>query len=189
MSVLLKKFYQRDTETVAKDLLGKILVRRLGDELLGGIIVETEAYFGAEDPASHAFHGKKRYNSVMFGEPGHLFIYNVHKYWMLNFIAHENGVGGILVRAIEPTMGLETMKENRPVKRDRDLTSGPGKLTLALDVDRSMNGQSTTDDSCEIHVLDNKYELEMGTSHRIGVTQDLSEHFRFYVKGNKFVSK
>ena len=66
MSVLLKKFYQRDTETVAKDLLGKILVRRLGDELLGGIIVETEAYFGAEDPASRAFHGKKRYNSVMF---------------------------------------------------------------------------------------------------------------------------
>lgn len=66
-------------------------------------------------------------------------------------------------------MGLESMKMNRPVKRDRDLTSGPGKLTLALDIDRSLNGQSTTDATCEIHVLDNEYEFEMGASHRIGV--------------------
>lgn len=189
MSVLGKEFYERDTETVAKDLLGKILVRRLGDELLAGIIVETEAYFGADDPASRAFHGAKRYNSVMFGEPGHLFIYNVHKYWMLNFIAHDNGVGGILIRAIEPTMGLEAMKENRLVKRDRDLTSGPGKLTLALNVDRSLNGLAITDDSCIIQVLENEYEYEMGTSHRIGVTKDLPEHYRFYVKNNKFVSR
>jgi len=189
MSVLGKEFYTRDTETVAKDLLGKVLVRRLGDELLGGIIVETEAYFGAEDPASRAFHGKKRYNSVMFGEPGHLFIYNVHKYWMLNFIAHDNVVGGILIRAIEPTMGLETMKENRPVKRDWDLTSGPGKLTLALAVDRSMNGQTTTDESCTVHVLGNEYDYDMETSPRIGVTKDLPEHYRFYVKNNRFVSK
>jgi DNA-3-methyladenine glycosylase len=189
MSVLLKKFYQRDTETVAKDLLGKILVRRFGDELIGGIIVETEAYFGSEDPASRAFHGKKRYNSVMFGEPGHLFIYNVHQYWMLNFIAHDNGVGGILIRAIEPTIGLESMRENRPVKNLRDLTNGPGKLTLALDIDKSLNGLSVTDDSCTIHVLDNEYKHEMGTSHRIGVTKDLSEHYRFYIKNNKFVSK
>ena len=189
MTALGNDFYNRGTEDVAKDLLGKILVRRLGDELLGGIIVETEAYFGADDPASRAFHGKKRYNSVMFEEPGHLFIYNVHKYWMLNFIAHDNGVGGILIRAIEPTMGLETMKENRPVKRIRDLTSGPGKLTLALDLNRSLNGQATTAESCTIYVQDNEYEFEMGTSHRIGVTKDLSEHYRFYVKNNRVVSK
>jgi len=189
MSVLDNEFYTRGTEAVARDLLGKILIRRLDDELLGGIIVETEAYFGADDPASRAFHGKKRYNSVMFGEPGHLFIYNVHKYWMLNFIAHVNGVGGILIRAIEPMMGLDIMRKNRPVKRDRDLTSGPGKLTIALDVDRSLNGQATTTDSCEIHVLDNTYDYEMGTSHRIGVTKDLPGHYRFYVKNNRFVSK
>ena len=189
MSVLGKEFYTRDTDAVAKDLLGKILVRRLGNELLGGIIVETEAYFGAGDPASRAFHGKKRYNSVMFGEPGHLFIYNVHQYWMLNFIAHNNGVGGVLIRAIEPTLGIEHMKDNRSVKRDRDLTSGPGKLTLALNVDKSMNGLATTDASCTIHVLDNEYEYEMGTSHRIGVTKDLPEELRFYVKNNRFVSR
>ena len=189
MSVLGKGFYTRDTEGVAKDLLGKVLVRRLGDELLGGIIVETEAYFGADDPASRAFHGEKRYNQVMFAEPGHLFIYNVHQYWMLNFIAHDNGVGGILVRAIEPTMGVDTMQENRPVKRLTDLTSGPGKLTLALDVDKSMNGLPVTDESCQIHVLENDLDYEMATSHRIGVTKDLPEHYRFYVKDNKFVSK
>lgn len=124
MAILGPDFYRRGTETVARELLGKVLVRRLGDELLGGVIVETEAYFGSEDPASRAFHGKKWYNSVMFAEQGHLFIYNVHQYWMLNFIAQDSGVGGILVRAIEPTMGVETMMENRPVKRLTDLTSG-----------------------------------------------------------------
>ena len=184
-----KVFYTRDTESVAKELLGKLLVRRLGDELLGGIIVETEAYFGADDPASRAFHGKKQYNSVMFGEPGHLFIYNVHNYWMLNFIAHDKGVGGILIRAIEPTMGLDAMKENRPVKNIRSLTSGPGKMTQALDIDKSLNGLATTDESCAVHVLDNELKYEMGTSHRIGVTKDLPEHYRFYVKYNRFVSK
>ena len=189
MAVFGSDFYSRDTETVARELLGKLLVRRLGGELLGGVIVETEAYFGSEDTASRAFNGEKRYNSVMFQEPGHLFIYNVHQYWMLNFIAHDNGVGGILVRAIEPTMGVETMQEKRPVKRLTYLTSGPGKLTLALDVDNSMNGLPVTDESCQIYVLENKLDFEMGTSHRIGVTKDLPEHFRFYVKDNMFVSK
>ena len=79
MVVLDPDFYKRDTETVARELLGNVLVRRRGEKLLGGVIVETEAYFGSEDPASRAFHGKKRYNQVMFAEPGNLFIYNVHQ--------------------------------------------------------------------------------------------------------------
>ena len=108
---------------------------------------------------------------------------------MLNFIAHDDGVGGILIRAIEPTMGLETMKENRPVNRDMDLTNGPGKLTLALGVNKSLNGLSTTDDSCIVHVLNNELDFDMGTSHRIGVTRDLPEELRFYVKENRFVSR
>lgn len=189
MVVFGKDFYSQDTETVARELLGKVLVRRLGDEFLGGVIVETEAYFGFEDTASRAYLGKKQYNSVMFEEPGHLFIYNVHQYWMLNFIAHNNGVGEIFIRTIEPTMGVETMKLNRPVKRLRNLTSGPGKLTLALDVDKSLNGQNVTTESSLIYVLDNEMEYELGTSHRIGVIKDLPEHLRFYVKENKFVSK
>ena len=189
MRVLQRDFYNRRTDLVAQDLLGKLLVRKLKDELLEGIIVETEAYFGGDDPASRAFNGVKEYNRVMFEEPGRVFIYNVHKYWMLNIIAHDDGVGGILVRALDPTMGLKTMEQNRPVKKPRDLTSGPGKLTLAFDVDKSLNGVDVTDESSPIYVLDNEYDCEVGTSHRIGITRDLPEHYRYYVKNNAYVSK
>jgi DNA-3-methyladenine glycosylase len=189
MQVLPRSFYKRRTDTVAQELLGKILVRRLDDELLGGIIVETEAYFGGDDPASRAYDGLKTYNRVMFEKPGHLFIYNVHQYWMLNLIAHNDGVGGILIRAIEPTMGLEIMKQNRPVKRLCDLTSGPGKLTLALNVDKNLNGVDATRIDSPVYVLDNQYRHVIGTSHRIGVTRDLPEPYRYYVKNNEFVSK
>ena len=189
MQVLPRSFYNRGTDTVAQELLGKILVRRRGDELLGGVIVETEAYFGGDDPASRAFEGLKTYNRVMFETPGRVFIYNVHQYWMLNLIAHDDGVGGILIRAIEPTMGLETMKQNRPVKHLRDLSSGPGKLTLALDVDKSLNGVDATSADSPVYILDNEYQHEIGTSHRIGVTRDLPEHLRYYVVDNSFVSR
>lgn len=189
MNALPQSFYKRRTDTVARELLGKVLVRRLGDELLGGIIVETEAYFGGDDPASRAFNGLKEYNRVMFEKPGRVFIYNVHKYWMLNIIAHDDGVGGILIRAIEPTMGLEAMLRNRPVKNLRNLINGPGKLTLALDVDKSLNGVNVTDESSPVYVLNNEYECEVCTSYRIGVARDLPEQYRYYVKGNRFVSR
>jgi len=189
MQVLPRSFYNRRTDTVAQELLGKILIRRLDDELLGGVIVETEAYFGGEDPASRAFEGLKTYNRVMFEAPGHVFIYNVHQYWMLNLIAHDDGVGGILIRAIEPTMGIDAMRDNRSVKRIRDLTSGPGKLTLALDVDKRLNGVDATSTDSLVYVSDNEYHCEIETSYRIGVTRDLPEHYRYYVKNNEFVSK
>jgi len=189
MNLLNQQFYRRKTDTVAKELLGKMLVRRLRDETLGGVIVETEAYFGEDDPASRAFNGLKKYNRVMFEEPGRLFIYNVHKYWMLNIIAHSDGVGGILIRAIEPTSGIETMKRNRPVKNPRDLTSGPGKLSLALDVDKSLNGLDVTTEASPVYVLDNDLSFDISTSHRIGVTRDLPEHYRYYVEGNRYVSR
>jgi DNA-3-methyladenine glycosylase len=189
MHPLPRSFYSRRTDIVARDLLCKILVRRIGDDLLGGVIVETEAYFGGDDPASRAFNGLKEYNRVMFEEPGRLFIYNVHKYWMLNFIAHDDGVGGILIRAIEPTIGLKTMQRNRQVKNPQDLTSGPGKLTLALGVDKCLNGVDATSESSPVYVLGNKLEFEIGTSHRIGVTRDLPENYRYYIKNNEFVSK
>jgi DNA-3-methyladenine glycosylase len=189
MQALPRSFYRRRTDTVAQDLLGKVLVRRLDDQLLGGIIVETEAYFGSNDPASRAYKGLKTYNRVMFEEPGRVFIYNVHQYWMLNLIAHDVGVGGILIRAIEPTMGVDVMQANRTVKRLRDLTSGPGKLSLALRVDKGLNGVDATSTDSSVYVLDNEYPCEIKTSYRIGVTQDLPEHYRYYVKDNPFVSR
>lgn len=189
MQVLPRNFYHRKTDTVAQELLGKIIVRRLGYHLLGGIIVETEAYFGGDDPASRAYNGLKEYNRVMFEEPGRVFIYNVHKYWMLNLIAHDDGVGGILIRAIEPTLGVETMQRNRPVENLRELTSGPGRLSVALKVDKTLNGVDATVESSSVHVLENEYRCSIGTSHRIGVTRDLPEHYRYYVMGNRYVSR
>ena len=98
VKILGKRFYSRDPANVASDLLGKILIRVIEDKSLESIIVETEAYYGIEDPASRAYHGRKTYNDVMWGEPGHLFVYNVHKYWMLNFVSHaEGGIGGVLI--------------------------------------------------------------------------------------------
>ena len=189
MMVLQRSYYSRETDVVARDLLGKILVRRLCTNLLGGIIVETEAYFGKDDPASRAFHGLKNYNKIMFEHPGRLFIYNVHRYWMLNIIAHKEGVGGILIRAMEPIIGIDIMKQNRSVKNIKDLTNGPGKLTLALNVDKSFNGSDVISLDSPIYVLDNDNGYEICTSNRIGVTKDLNQHLRFFIKNNKFVSK
>ncbi len=182
-------FYERRPDVVARELLGKTLVRRIGGEDLEGVVVETEAYFGLEDPASRAYRGMKEYNRVMWGEPGRLFVYNVHKYWMLNVVAHESdGVGGILFRAIEPKKGIEKMTKNRPVSSLRALTSGPGRLSVALGITRELNGLPVTDPSGPVIVLDAPQVEDFCVSHRIGVAEDLPEKLRFYVRGNRFVS-
>lgn len=190
MAVLPRKFYERDPEAVAKELLGKKLVRRLGDEVLEGIIVETEAYYGLEDPASRACHGKKIYNKLMWSEPGKVFIYNVHNNWMFNIIAHEHDrIGAVLIRAIEPKKGMEVMRKNRKVENVLELTSGPGKLTKALKIDKGLNGIFVTSKKSEVFVADNEMNFKIDNSHRIGVKKDLEKKLRFFIKGNKFVSK
>ena len=183
-------FYSRDPATVARELLGKRLIRILNGESLEGTIVETEAYFWAGDPASRAFHGRKNYNRLMWGEPGRVFIYNVHKYWMLNVVAHEpHEIGAVLIRAIEPTRGVESMLSNRPVKESRALTSGPGKLTIALGINKGSHGVSVLSPGSEIRILDAASDPVIGTSRRIGVTKDLDRDLRFYVEGNTYVSR
>jgi DNA-3-methyladenine glycosylase len=188
--ILPLSFYSRNPAVVARGLLGKRLVRILNGEALEGTIVETEAYYGAEDPASRAFHGRKNYNRLMWGEPGRVFIYNVHKYWLLNVVAHEpDEIGAVLIRAIEPTRGIESMLSNRPVKEPRALTSGPGKLTLALGIDKVSQGVSVLSPGSEIHIYDAASDPVIGTSRRIGVTRDLDRDLRFYVEGNPYVSR
>ncbi len=188
--ILPLSFYSRNPAVVARGLLGKRLVRILNGEALEGTIVETEAYYGAEDPASRAFHGRKNYNRLMWGEPGRVFIYNVHKYWMLNVVAHEpDEIGAVLIRAIEPTRGIDSMLSNRPVKEPRALTSGPGKLTLALRIDKGSQGVSVLSPASEIRIYDAASDPVIGTSRRIGVTRDLDRDLRFYVEGNPYVSR
>ena len=188
--VLPREFYERDPETVAKELLGKRLTRKLDKNLLEGIIIETEAYYGLHDPASRAYHGIRNYNKPMWNEPGRAFIYNVHKYWMFNIVAHKpNNIGAVLVRAVEPTKGIEIMKKNRPVKKLFDLANGPGKLTIALKINKNLSGVPVTSSESEITVANNKMKFEIGSSYRIGVRKDLERKLRFFIKGNKFVSK
>jgi DNA-3-methyladenine glycosylase len=125
----------------------------------------------------------------MWDEPGRLFVYNVHKFWMLNVVAHEQGgVGGVLFRAIEPTAGVDGMLRRRPIEDVRELTNGPGKLGIALGVKRELNGSPVTDAGSPVHILDTPLVPKCLTSHRIGVTRDLPEELRFYVPGNPYVS-
>jgi len=191
MKVLPKDFYERDPALVAKELLGKILVRRLGSEVLSGKIVETEAYYGKNDPASRAYTGRKIFNELMFLDVGKAFIYMVHANWLLNIVAHlKNDVGAVLIRAIEPLEGIEIMRKNRKVEDIRNLTSGPGKLTKALAITKEQNGIDVTEISSELTIAEGKMEsFEIETSHRVGVKNDLPRELRFFVKGNKFVSK
>jgi len=189
--ILPRRFYERNPEVVAKDLLGKIIVRRLDDDILSGMIVETEAYYGPGDPASRAYDGMKNFNRPMWLDPGVAFIYNVHKYWMFNVVAHEpGGVGAVLIRAVEPLDGVEIMMKNRGVyDKLIELTSGPGRFTVAFKIDKSLNGTDLTSVENPIYIADNKVQFEISSSKRIGVKADLDRDLRFYIKGNKFVSK
>ncbi len=190
MKVLPKEFYERDPALVAKDLLGKILLRKINSKILSGKIVETEAYYGKRDPASRAYSGRPKYCAkLLYDEPGKTLVYNVHNNWLFNVVAHEKGkVGAVLIRAIEPLKGIEIMKKNRKVKRIFDLTNGPGKLSKALGITKKLNGKDITNNK-EITILDNKEKFEILSSHRIGVTKDLKRNLRFFIKGNKFVSR
>ncbi len=190
MKTLPKEFYERDPALVARDLLGKILVRRLDSEVLSGIIVETEAYYGGGDPASRAYGGRKTFNELMFSDIGKTFIYMVHGNWLLNIVAHPKGeVGAVLIRAIEPIQGIEMMWEKRRVRRERDLTRGPGRLTKALDITKKLNEIDVTKEDGELLVAEGREEnFEIGTSKRIGVKTDLPKELRFFIEGSKFAS-
>lgn len=189
MKTLSKDFYERNPASVAKDLLGKTLQRKLDSEVLSGKIVETEAYYGGDDPASRAYRGKKRFNQLMFMSVGKTFIYMVHANWLLNIVAHPKGdVGAVLIRAVEPIEGIETMGSNRNVKRLRDLTNGPGKLTKALAITKELNGIDVTEGDSQIVVVEGEKEgFEICSSHRIGVKVDLPRELRFFIKGDKFI--
>ncbi|MEM2320403.1 MAG: DNA-3-methyladenine glycosylase [Candidatus Bathyarchaeia archaeon] len=190
--ILPREFYARDPKTVALNLLGKVLVRILNASCLKGVIVETEAYYGENDPASRARDGMKRYNAPMWRELGITFIYMVHGNWLLNVVAHEpGGVGAVLVRALEPLEGIEIMMANRGTSDIRGLTNGPGRLTKALKVDGNMNFLDLTSNKSPLFIIDGReIDLrEIERSHRIGVRLDLNEELRFFIRGNKFVSK
>lgn len=191
MGVLKREFYERDPAQVARELLGKILIKGWGSSILSGEIVEIEAYYGMNDPASKAYKGKRKFNELMFLDVGRAFIYMVHGNWLLNIVAHSKGdVGAVLIRAIEPCEGIESMLKNRQVKDAYALTNGPGKLTKALAITRELNGLDVTDERSPIRVVEGYVEsFNVISSKRIGVKADLPQNLRFYIEGNMYVSK
>ncbi len=190
MERLGRAFFARYTPEVAKDLLGCLLVRRIGKKVLSGRIVEVEAYRGSDDPASHSYRGPTKRSSIMFGEAGHVYVFfSYGNHWCLNFTTEGEGQpGAVLIRAIEPVRGVALMEENRGVSELGRLTSGPGKLTRALSIDGSFNGEDLVE-SARLCVLERDGPLRIEASSRIGISKGREHRWRFFVEGNPFVSK
>ena len=178
-----------DTAKLARFLIGKMLVRILAEGVAGGRIVETEAY-GVGDPAGHAYRGVTPRNRTLFLERGHAYVYLAYGVsFMLNVSSETSGVGaGVLIRAIEPTIGVTIMERNRGAGRVRDLARGPGRLCEALGIDRRLDGI----DLCQAGPLwlgsDGQASDEIGQSKRIGIARAADSPLQFYVRGNGFVS-
>ncbi|HIE09798.1 MAG TPA: DNA-3-methyladenine glycosylase [Armatimonadetes bacterium] len=184
-----RDFYAGDTLEVARSLLGKVLVRLLPEGPAGGIIVETEAYLEG-DPANHAFKGRTKRNAPMFGPPGHAYVYKIHNCHCLNVVTRPEGVAeAVLIRAIQPAFGTEFMLRRRKVKRFEELTSGPGRLCQSLDIDLSLNGHDLTRPPLFIAEGAKIDGSLIATAPRVGVIANRDKPWRFYVKGNPFVSK
>ena len=188
--------FSKNATIVARELLGKTLVRTLDDgTVLKGIIVETEAYSGTDDLASHGRAKKTPRNIIMYGPPGYIYVYLIYgMYQMLNIIAEpEDEPAAILIRAVEPMSGIDVMKKLRGKDNVKNLCNGPGKLAQAFDIDKSLNGLSL---GSEIQILDG-VEVPISsieTSPRIGLGKSvqepwLSKPWRWYIRDNPFVSR
>jgi DNA-3-methyladenine glycosylase len=196
MKVVLAKFYLDRPEVVARELLGKLIVRKIGGQKLIGRIVETEAYLGLDDPASHSFPGLTPRNAVMFGPPGRAYVYFIYgMHYCLNVSCEPDGVaGGVLFRALEPVSGLAEMARLRGLPdgaSPRLLTSGPGRLCQALGIVRDgTNGLDLTSRRSPLQICDDGCVPEGVTvTPRIGISKASDLPLRFLISGNKFVSK
>jgi DNA-3-methyladenine glycosylase len=183
-------FFARRTEIVARELLGKVLVSRVGDTPAGGRIVETEAYLGASDPGSHAAtKGITARNRVMYGPPGCAYVYFTYgMHHMLNLVTEPDGVAGaVLVRALEPIVGLDAMRVRRGERRSADLANGPAKLAEALGVDLALNGVPLGGALAVYDAPAPHEAIEM--SGRVGLAEGHELPLRFYLEGNQYVSR
>jgi len=171
---------------VARALLGKILVHQVGRGVaLAGRIVETEAYLGVGDRAAHAWRGVTPRTKVIFGPPGHAYVYLIYgMYECLNIVAEGEGSAGcVLIRALEPVEGIEAMRRRRGgVKRVEALANGPGKLTIAMGITRKHNGRDLTSGSLTVREPEEHLEFEIGVSPRIGIKHCADWPLRFFVR-------
>jgi len=196
-----REFYNRDTITVAKDLLGKILVHNYKGNIIKGKIVETEAYLGVKDKAAHSYGGKKTKRvEVMYGPPGVAYVYFIYgMYYCFNIVTQKEGIPeAVLIRAVEPVENIDLMAINRFKKpyeeltkyQKKNLTNGPGKLCMALNIGREQNGLDLCGDTLYLEEGQKQYFNIVATT-RIGI--DYAEEakdfpYRFYIEGNPYVS-
>jgi DNA-3-methyladenine glycosylase len=197
MTITDRNFFARPTLTVARALLGQRLVRELEGQRLGGRIVETEAYVGSNDSANHASKGRTPRTQIMFGPPGQAYIYLIYGiYYMLNVVTEAEGFpAAVLIRAVEPVEGLKIMEARRPhVKKNVNLTNGPGKLCQALAIDRGLhNWDLTSGQKLWLEPAQSLSDEAIATGPRIGIgyarPEDQAAPWRFWIKDNGFVSK
>jgi DNA-3-methyladenine glycosylase len=185
-SRLPRAFFERSVHEVARELIGC----RLFYEGVGGVIVETESY-ERDDPACHAYAGLTARTEVLFGPPGRAYVYlsyGIHS--LFNVVAEPEGeAAAVLIRAIEPTVGIEAMRARRGDRADRELCSGPGKLTEALGIGLSQNGADLTRDPFLLLPLERGWEEEILTGPRVGITKAVDRPWRFCAAGNPNVSR
>jgi DNA-3-methyladenine glycosylase len=200
LAPLARSFYERDPRTVARELLGKIVVRRHDRIILAGRIVETEAYLGAIDPGAHAYSGRTHRNAVLFGPPGHAYVYFIYgNHYCTNVSCQPAGDAGcVLLRALEPVCGMAamaglrglTLDSNPKSSRMRLLTSGPGRLSQALGITRERdNDKDICAPGSDLHLVDDGFLCSrLSATPRINVTRAPADEWRFVVTGNPFVS-
>jgi DNA-3-methyladenine glycosylase len=195
--IIEKKFYlDDDVVQVAQNLIGKLLYTGINGTLTGGIIVETEAYRGATDRASHAYPGKKTSrNRIMFEEGGKAYVYMIYGiHYLFNIVTNKAQMAdAVLIRALEPVVGFETMKKRRDKSSYDRITSGPGSLSKALGIDLNLYGADLSGDKVWLeHPAETQYGIDIVKTTRIGIDyagKDAELPWRFYIKNNPWVSK
>lgn len=189
MKILPRRFYARPTVVVARGLLGKVSVRRIGRRELRGRIVEVEAYTSV-DPASHAFRGRTSRNRALFGQVGRAYIYQTHGQYCLNVVARKGErAGGVLIRSLDPIAGMALMRRFRGPVDDRRLASGPGRLTRAMRIDMRLYGADLTREGPLFIADDGAPRPKVRRTVRIGVTAARDRLRRFVVDGSPSITR
>ena len=185
-------FFRRPAELVAAELLGMIVVSTIGGEITEARIVETEAYLGYDDPASHGYrHRRNTRNEALFGPPGTWYVYlSYGMHWCANLVCQKPGLASaVLLRALEPIAGLEVMRQRRGGVEVKDLCSGPGKLCQALGIDRELDGSPMARSPVLVRPPAKWEELQIAVTPRIGITKAVDWPLRFHLAGSPWTSR
>ena len=187
---VLQLFSAKNVEELAKDLLGCELIHKSSDGITAGIIVETEAYHQT-DEASHSYRGKTARTQIMFGPPGHVYVYFTYgMHWCFNITAEQEGIGAaVLIRSLQPTQGIEIMKQRRQRESIHELCSGPSKLVQALAITKADYGLPVYGGSFDLILREEAANLEIRSGPRIGISKAKDRPWRFWLKDNPFVSR